>query len=144
MVCLVILDGTSDNQFMTITMHDLELDVFNDSIRRDASELASGLRSILGAQLVAYIGGVQETRAVRMWAEGSRRPPAATVERLRLAYRAARFLEKRESRAVVQAWFQGLNPQLDDESPARVIRESESEKVGAAVLAAARNFAGTA
>lgn len=129
---------------MTITMHDLELGVFNDSIRRDASELTDGLRSILGAQLVAYIGGVRETRAVREWAEGSRRPSAAVVERLRLAYRAARLLERRESRGVVQAWFQGLNPQLQDESPAKLIREGDPENVGAAVLSAARSFAGTA
>lgn len=129
---------------MTITMHDLELGVFNDSIRRDASELTDGLRSILGAPLVAYIGGVRETRAVREWAEGSRRPSAAVVERLRLAYRAARLLERRESRGVVQAWFQGLNPQLQDESPAKVIREGDPESMGATVLSAARNFAGTA
>jgi len=129
---------------MTITMHDLELGVFNDSIRRDASELTEGLRSILGAQLVAYIGGVRETRAVREWAEGLRRPSSAVVERLRLAYRAARLLERRESSGVVQAWFQGLNPQLEDASPARLIRESDPESVGAAVLAAARSFAGTA
>lgn len=87
---------------------------------------------------------MRETRAVREWAEGSRRPSAAVVERLRLAHRAARLLERRESRGVVQAWFQGLNPQLHDESPAKIIREGEPENVGAAVLSAARNFAGTA
>ena len=125
-------------------MHDLELDVFNDSIRRDASQLTDGLRSILGAQLVAYIGGVQETRAVREWAEGSRRPSAMVIERLRLAYRAARLLERRDSSGVIQAWFQGLNPQLEDESPAKIIREGEPSMVGAAVLSAARSFAGTA
>jgi hypothetical protein len=129
---------------MTLTLQDLELGVFNDAIRRDASELTEGLREILGAQLVAYLGSVRETRAVREWAEGSRRPSAATVERLRLAYRAARLLERRESRGVVQAWFQGLNPQLQDESPAKVIREGNPDQVGAAVLSAARSFAGTA
>ena len=129
---------------MTLTLQDLELGVFNDAIRRDASELTTGLREILGAQLVAYLGSVRETRAVREWAEGTRRPSAATVERLRLAYRAARLLERRESRGVVQAWFQGLNPQLQDESPAKVIREGNPDQVGAAVLAAARSFAGTA
>lgn len=129
---------------MTLTLQDLELGVFNDAIRRDASELTDGLREILGAQLVAYLGNVRETRAVREWAEGSRRPSEATVERLRLAYRVARLLERRESRGIVQAWFQGLNPQLHDESPAKVIREGRPDQVGAAILSAARSFAGTA
>lgn len=127
-----------------MTAHELELGVFNDSLRRDAANLAEGLRAILGATLVAYIGDVRETRAVREWVEGARKPSALVVERLRLAYRAAKLLERRESQAVVQAWFQGLNPQLDDVSPARVIREGEPSDVGASVLAAARSFAGTA
>jgi hypothetical protein len=129
---------------MTLTLQDLELGIFNDAIRRDASELTEGLREILGAQLVAYLGSVRETRAVREWAEGTRRPSAATIERLRLAYRAARLLELGESRGVVQAWFQGVNPQLQDESPAKAIREGNPNQVGAAVLAAARSFAETA
>ncbi len=148
-ISLVIEGGLTENWVdrewsMTITLQELELGVFNDSIRRDASELAEGLRDILGAQLVAYIGSVRETRAVREWAEGTRRPSAATIERLRLAYRAARLLERHEGRGVTQAWFQGLNPQLDDESPAKVIREGSPDQVGATVLSAARSFAGTA
>lgn len=125
------------------TLQDRELGVFNDAIRRDARELADGLREILGAQLVAYLGSVRETRAVREWAEGTRRPSAATVERLRLAYRVARLLEQAEGPGVVQAWFQGSNPQLEDKSPARVIREGAPHQVDASVLAAARRFAST-
>ncbi len=129
---------------MTLTIHDLELGVFNDAIRRDSGELAEGLRAILGAPLVAYIGSVRETRAVREWANGIRRPSIAVVGRLRLAYRVAKLIEQREGRGVAQSWFQGLNPQLDDESPARVIRDGDAEGVGARVLGAARNFVGSA
>ena len=35
-----------------------------------------------------------------------------------------------ESPQVAQAWFQGLNPQLDDRSPARILREGELEEAG--------------
>jgi len=140
---IVISAVMEDNSVMSIATQ-LELGVFNDAIKRDSAELTVGLRSILGAQLVAYIGGVGETRAVREWAQGVRRPSAPVVERLRLAYQVARLLERRESSAVVQAWFQGLNPQLEDESPAKVIREGTPNVVGKAVIAAARTFAGSA
>ena len=57
-----------------------------------------------------------------------------------MAYRAARMINVRDSTHVVQAWFQGLNPQLDDRSPARMLREGEPDEVGPAVIAAARAF----
>jgi hypothetical protein len=41
---------------------------------------------------------------------------------------------------VAQAWFQGLNPQLDDGSPARLLREGDLDEVGPLVVAAARAF----
>lgn len=42
---------------------------------------------------------------------------------------------------MVQAWFQGMNPLLDDIAPARVLREGELAEVGPSVLAAARVWA---
>jgi hypothetical protein len=45
-----------------------------------------------------------------------------------------------DSPQIAQAWFQGLNPQLNDRSPARILREGELEEVGPAVIAAARAF----
>jgi hypothetical protein len=45
-----------------------------------------------------------------------------------------------ESPQIAQAWFQGLNPQLDDRSPARLLRESEVDEVGPEVITAARAF----
>lgn len=129
---------------MTMAGHDVDLGVYNDAIRRDSAELASGLRDILGARLVAYIGNVRETRAVREWAEGARKPSAAVVERLRLAYRAARLLERCEGRAVAQAWFQGMNPQLGDAVPAQLVREGDPAVVATELIAAARTFVGNA
>lgn len=41
---------------------------------------------------------------------------------------------------VARAWFQGLNPQLDDRSPARLLREGDLDETGPAVLGAARAF----
>lgn len=126
---------------MNVGLRDLELQVFDDSIRLGVSKLTEAVRAILGAQLVAYIGSVRETRAVRQWVEGTRRPSSGTIERLRLAYRAARLLELQDSRETAQAWFVGMNSQLQDESPAKLIREGTLQVVGPSVLAAAREFA---
>ena len=106
------------------------------------AELVAALRSLLGAKLVAYIGGVKETRAVRQWAEGSRKiANPSDVERLRVAYRAARMVNLKDNTQIVQAWFQGLNPFLDDVSPARVLRDGGIDTDGPRVIAAARQYA---
>lgn len=55
--------------------------------------LVKELHELLGAGLVAYLGGVKETRAVRQWVEGTRRIASGEdVARLRVAYQAAALL----------------------------------------------------
>lgn len=120
-----------------------DLEAFAVATRADQAELVRGLRELLGARLVAYIAGVTETRAVRQWAEGERRIRDSAVEqRLRTAYQAALMIVVRDSREVAQSWFQGLNPQLEDRSPARLLREEKPDVAGPSVLSAARRFAG--
>ena len=114
---------------------------YRESVALDTAEIVTRLRDILGATLVAYLGEVKETRAVAQWAAGVRTPSTATVTRLRTAYHAAAMLREKDTAGVVQAWFQGLNPQLDDTSPARALREQDLDTVGPAVIAAARAFA---
>lgn len=118
-----------------------DLHAYEESVRLEPAELVGRLREILGARLVAYLGSVQETRAVRQWAEGTRSPSAAVQNRLRVAYRVAATLREKDSAGAVQAWFQGMNPRLDDVAPARLLREGDLEQVGPAILAAARAFA---
>ena len=99
------------------------------------------LADLLTPRLVAYIGGVRETRAVHQWAEGTREIKSPEVEdRLRFALQVAVMLAEHDSPRVVQAWFQGLNPHLEDRSPARLLREGDLVEVGPAVLGAARAF----
>jgi hypothetical protein len=119
------------------------LRAYEASVRADTTELVSGLREMLGAKLVAYLGSVSETRAVRQWADGERKPPAEVIRRLRLAYQVAGLLAERDQPRVIQAWFQGMNPELEDWAPARLIRENSPDDVGARVLAAARAFTAT-
>jgi hypothetical protein len=118
-----------------------DLDAYNSAMAMSTAELVSALRDLLGAKLVAYLAGVKETRAVRQWAEGSRSIANPTeVDRLRVAYRAAAVITARDDKHVAQAWFQGLNPLLDDRSPARVLRDNDLDTAGPQVLTAARQF----
>lgn len=109
-------------------------------MRLEIPVVAKELRGLLGPRLVAYIAGVTETRAVHEWAEGAREPRPSVAERLRLTLRVARFIAEHDSPQVAQAWFQGLNPQLEDRSPARLLREGDPAEIGPRVLAAARAF----
>ncbi|MGV0871987.1 hypothetical protein ABQF13_07310 [Mycolicibacterium sp. XJ879] len=119
-----------------------DLDAYNSAMSMSTAELVTVLRDLLGSKLVAYLGKVKETRAVRQWADGTRTIANPTdVDRLRVAYRAAAMITARESAEVAQSWFQGLNPLLDDRSPARVLRDGDLEEVGPQVLTAARQFA---
>ncbi len=64
------------------------------------------------------------------------------VERLRLTHRIVTLIGQSEGEAVVPTWFQGMNPQLGDRSPARVLHEDLFEEAGPRVLAAANAFVG--
>ncbi|WP_206751193.1 MULTISPECIES: hypothetical protein, partial [unclassified Cryobacterium] len=113
---------------------------YEDSVRLDTGGIVTGLRELLGAQLVAYLGRVSNTRSVREWADGSRVPGADVVQRLRTSFYVAGILSERERATIVQAWFQGMNPELGDKSPVALLRGEPLVVVGPIVVAAARSF----
>jgi hypothetical protein len=96
--------------------------------------------SVSGELWFPLTGSVGETRAVRQWADGDREPGEDVRNRLRVALQVALPLAEAESPQIAQVWFQGLNPQLNDRSPARILREGELGEVGPSVIAAARAF----
>jgi hypothetical protein len=61
-------------------------------------------------------------------------------ERLRFAFRVVKTLGNHDRPSVVQAWLTGLNPELKDRVPIRLLREGDLEKVGPEILGAARAF----
>lgn len=119
-----------------------DLAAYEAAMRLSMDAIVSELRQRLGVRLVAFIAGAGETRAVHQWAAGTReiRDPDV-ADRLRLVYHVVHLLVSRDSDAVAQAWLQGLNPKLDDRSPARLLRDGDLAEVGPQVLAAARAFA---
>ncbi len=117
-----------------------DLNAYDRATRLGFRDVVTALNEVLGPKLVAYIGGVSETRAAREWAAGHRDARPLVEQRLRTALRIALLLRDYDSSDVVQSWFQGLNPQLDDQAPARLLRDGEIDQVGRTVLAAARAF----
>jgi hypothetical protein len=61
---------------------------------------------------------------------------------LRFAFQVARALSEHDSPAVVQAWLTGVNPELGDRVPLRLMRENEIEAVAPDILSAARAYLG--
>lgn len=117
-----------------------DLEAYEHAARVDFPVVVKELSGLLGPKLVAYIAGVTETRAVRQWAESEREARDPIPAGLRLALHVALLIARHDDARVAQAWFQGLNPQLDDRSPARLLREGDLDEVGPLVLSAARAF----
>jgi hypothetical protein len=91
--------------------------------------------------LVAFIAGVTDTRATRQWVEGEREVGSNEREqRLRAAAHVTRLISEAFDTAAAQAWMQGMDPMLDDPSPAWVLRNATDDAERVAVLASARRF----
>ncbi len=102
-------------------------------------EIVRDLVSIIGRKLTAYIASVKDARAIDRWLE-SGTPQKDVEKRLRLAYHVVKMLSRSDSDAVIQAWLIGLNPELNDQVPIRLLREGDIEVDGKRVLGAARAF----
>jgi hypothetical protein len=103
------------------------------------ANLVRALVSVIGKKLTAYIAGVKDVRALDRWMDGAA-PYKAAEERLRFAFRVVKTLEQHEHPTVVQAWLTGLNPELNDRVPVRLLREGDLETVGPEILGAVRAF----
>lgn len=100
------------------------------------AQIASFLNENLGPKLTAYMVN-KDPQTVARWAKGKQQPPQPDVERkLRGAFQIFRLLVEADSRHVVRAWFIGMNPQLEDQSPAEAIANGEVRSA----MAAARAF----
>lgn len=116
-----------------------DLEAHRQATLIDFPTLVLELSDILGKKLTAYIGGVRDVRAVDRWIDGTE-PYKDAEKRLRLAFRVAKTLRDHDHPHVVQAWFTGLNPELNDRVPVRLLREGNLEKIGPEILSAARSF----
>src|SRR5260370_24591774 len=99
-----------------------DLSAYWEATTLEFSKLVTELTGILGKKLTAYIASVKDTRAVDRWMGGSE-SYKGVEERLRFAYRLAKIISDHEGPPVVPAWFTGLNPEVNDLVPIRLLRE---------------------
>jgi hypothetical protein len=92
-------------------------------VTSEISDIAAFLQEMLGRNLVAYIAETKDTKAVTRWAKAESQPRPEAEKRLRSTYQILQLLLSADSSHVARAWIVGMNPQLDDEAPAEVIRE---------------------
>ncbi len=116
-----------------------DLAAHRESLRLPTTEIVSQLVAILGRKLTAYIGKVKDVRAVDRWIAGGEIYGDAE-QRLRFAFQVARTLSEQDTPSVVQAWMTGVNPELGDRVPLRLMRDGDLNTVGSEVLRAARAF----
>lgn len=102
----------------------------------EIKDVARYLQEALGQKLVAYMAGVADPKRVGRWAQGTQSPREDAERRLRAAFQIFHLILTQDSTHVARAWFIGMNPQLDDDSPAEAIREGRLKEA----LAAARAF----
>lgn len=124
---------------MATTLSKPELAAYYDSLRLSFPDLVSELVKVIGRKLTAYVAGVKDVRAVDRWIEG--REAYGDVEpRLRLTFQVVGTLREYDSPRVVQAWLTGINPELSDRTPIRLLRQGKLDSVAVEVLGAARAF----
>jgi hypothetical protein len=102
-------------------------------------EIVAHLVEIIGRKLTAYIAGVDDVRSVDRWIQGSGAYGEAE-SRLRFAYQLVHTLSEHDRPTVVQSWLTGINPELRDRTPIRLLREGDLEAVGPELLGAVRAF----
>lgn len=106
------------------------------SVSFATKDVARYLQEAFGQKLVAYMAGVNDPKRVGLWAQGAQNPRDDPERRLRAAFQIFHLLLAEEDAHVVRAWFIGMNPQLDDDSPAEAIRQGRLKDT----LAAAKAF----
>lgn len=104
------------------------------AVTTSLDEVTEQLREVLGASLVGVLAGV-DRKTVQRWGP-ARRPRQGTEERLRAAWQIFGVLDDVEDHETIRQWFMGMNPDLDDVSPAETIAAGHHREA----LAAARSF----
>jgi hypothetical protein len=97
------------------------------------------LTSKIGKKLTAYVAGVGDVKTIESWIAGKPSPKDAE-RRLRLTYQIVMTLAITDTPAVAQAWLMGINLELDDRVPLRLLREGNLDQVAGHIVGAARAF----
>ena len=107
--------------------------------RASIPEIVNDLVARIGRKLTAYLGGVKDIRAVDRWISG-RKPNNGAEQRLRFTFQIVCMLSEREDPRIIQSWLIGINPELGDRVPLKLMRDADLQIVGPEIMGAARVF----
>jgi len=107
------------------------------------AEVLTYLQEHLGSGVAAYLSGAESPDVFSRWLAGTERPPAPYERRLRPAFKAARSIVGVFDDETARQWFGGMNPSLEDDAPASVLRHGSPEQCDS-VVSAAMEFVETA
>ena len=116
-----------------------DLEAHRDSLMLPMPDLLSTLTSKIGKKLTAYVAGVDDVKTIESWIAGEPSPIDAE-KRLRLTYQIVMTLTIADTPAVAQAWLIGINPELDDRVPLRLLIEGNLDQVAGDIVGAARTI----
>lgn len=121
---------------MAVTKASEATRVHRKTIRISNADLVTSLKGNLGTPVVALIAGVDKKTVLRWIDDRADSMRAASEKRLRAAYQVFELLATVDAPPTIRAWFIGMNPQLEDESPSEALAEGKLREV----LSAARAF----
>lgn len=116
-----------------------DFEAHRDSLILPMPDLLSTLTLKIGKKLTAYVAGVYDVKTIESWIEGKPIPGDAE-NRLRLTYQIVMTLTIADTPRVAQAWLIGVNPELGDRLPVRLLREGKLDQVASQIVGAARAF----
>jgi hypothetical protein len=116
-----------------------DLAAYKESLTTPFPKIVAKLISVIGKKLTAYVAGAKDTRTVEGWASG-KTPYGDVDSRLRFTFQVVRILEEYDKPTVIQAWMTGVNPNLRDRVPVRLLREGDLGAIGSEILGAVRAF----
>lgn len=120
------------------------LEAHRRAVHADLQTMSSTLVQVLGRVLVAGIVGVRNPKTISRWASGEVTSvrDRYSEERLLATYQIVTFLQDYEADATIRAFMLGMNPVLDDASPAMELREGNFDNVmGAAKVMVTGGYA---
>lgn len=108
------------------------------AMNADLKTMASTLVDVMGRAIVAGIVGIRNPKTISRWASGEVTSvrDRYTEERLIAAYQVTSLLQEHYGKDTIRSFMLGMNPVLNDESPAIALREGDFK----GAINAARNF----
>lgn len=108
------------------------------AMNTDLQTMASTLVDVMGRALIAGIVGIRNPKTISRWANGDVTSvrDRYSEERLIAAYQVTILLQEHYGNDTIRAFMLGMNPVLDDESPAIALRDGDFK----GAMNAARNF----